>query len=244
MRFLKGGLGTGFVLALLTVLFLLATATQVQGETLRLGPKAGGNLAWFSGSDWKDQIAERDDRVSDVRVSNAVNLGFFGGAFLEIGLRPTVAVQIELLIGTVSGGAIAEDKIFPLVQGESSEHATLLTLPLLLKPKLEVGASGAIYGLIGPEPGFILGDVRRKVKEELVFAFDPGSVTPDNRFVFAATIGAGYEHRRANGAWHAEIRYHRTFTSIFDENTTSSLLGYGNTRINSIHLFAGYGFSL
>ena len=243
MRFRVFGFGKGFALVLLTVVILLATDNQVQAQTLRLGPKVGANLAWFSGSDWQDQTAAYDDTYPDISASNAVSLGFFGGGFLEIGLRPTLAVQIELLVGTLTGGRTTES-IIPIFRGKGTQQATVLTMPLLLKPKLEVGASGAIYGLVGPEPGLILGDVRRKVKEELVFAFDPGSVTPDNRFVFAATIGAGYERRVGSGAWNAEIRYSRTFTRIFDEDTTSSFLGYGNTRINSIHLFAGYGFDL
>lgn len=243
LRFRIPGLGRGVSLALMTVVILLATANHVQAQTIRLGPKAGANLAWFSGSDWKDQMADYDDSFPDISVSNAVNPGFFVGGFLEIGLRPTLAVQMELLIGTLSGGRTIEELI-PPVRGKASQQATVLTMPLLLKPKLEVGASGAIYGLIGPEPGVILGDVRRKVREEIIFTFDTGAVTPDNRFVLAATIGSGYERRVGNGAWNAEIRYSRTFTSIFDENTTSSFLGYGNTRINSINFFVGYAFDL
>ena len=232
LRSRVSGLRRVFVLTVVTAVLLLATAARAEAQTLRLGPKAGLNLGWFSGSDWKDFI-DAADSIPGISASNDVNVGFFGGGFLEIGVSPTFALQIELLIGTVSGGLTVDDD-FSSDKIELSQRATVLSFPLLLKPKFDVGDSGSIYGLIGPEPGFILGDL--KLKEKVTgFGTDTVDVSPDNSFVFSATLGAGYEHRVAGGAVNAEIRYNRTFTSVFDDD---------NTRINSINFFVGYGFDL
>lgn len=220
------------VIAAVAVVTLFGVPHRAHAQSLRLGPKAALNLAWFGGSDWKDAI-DAADNTPGVSASNDVNVGFMGGGFLEIGFSPTFAVQIELLIGTISGGFTVEDD-FSSDTLEVSQRATVLTLPLLLKPKFAVGDSGSLYGLIGPEPGFILGDLKAKAKLT-GFGTDTADVSPDNSFVFAATLGAGYEHRFDAGALNAEIRYNRTFTSIFDDD---------NTRTNSINFFVGYGFDL
>ena len=232
LRSRASGLRKVFVLALMTAMLLLVTANQAQAQTLRLGPKAGLNLAWFGGSDWNDGI-KAINNDPDLSATNDVKAGFFGGGFLEIGLSPTFAVQIELLIGTVSGGATIKAR-GSSETAEGSDRATVLGFPLLLKPKLPVTDSGSIYGLIGPEPGFILGDIRTKVRVT-GFGTDTLDTPPDNRFVFSATIGAGYEYRFNSGALNAEIRYNRTFTDIVDDV---------NTRINSINFCVGYGFDL
>ena len=232
MKYSNSGLRKVLALTVMFAVLLLISTAQAESQTLRIGPKASLNLGWFGGSDWNDGVEALND-TPGISASNDVNLGFFGGGFLEIGVSPALAVQLELLVGTVSGGFTAKDD-FSSDKAEVSQQATVLSFPLLLKPKLDTGDFGSIYFLFGPEPGIIIGDVSISIKETGGSALTV-EVSPDNSFVFAATLGVGYEQRFAGGALNAEIRYSRTFTSIFDVD---------NTRINSINFFLGYGFDL
>ncbi|TVR34684.1 MAG: PorT family protein [Spirochaetaceae bacterium] len=213
-----------------TVVLTTLAVPSAHAQEVRLGVKAALNLSWFSGSDWDDALdwLATDPDVSS--VSNDANIGFIGGLFVDIPLGPGLSVQPELLLGRI-GGAYSYRAFGVSIDG--SVKATALKLPLLLKPKAAVGRQGALYGLIGPTPAFLLGDVDYQEKGD---GFSVSvSDAPDNRFVFSATFGAGYEHSVGPGAINVEVRYNRTFTDIFDND---------NTRINSVNIFGGYGFDL
>lgn len=216
----------------LGVTFALTTfgTPALHAQEVRPGLKAALNLSWFSGSDWDDALdwLASDPDISS--VSNDANIGFIGGLFVDVALGPGLSVQPELLLGRI-GGAYSYRAFGVSVEG--SVRATALKLPLLLKPKAAVGRHGAIYGLIGPTPAFLLGDVDYR-EEGDGFSISV-SDAPDNRFVFSATFGAGYEHSVGAGAINVEVRYNRTFTDIFEND---------NTRINSINIFGGWGFDL
>ena len=199
-------------------------------QDLRLGVKAALNNGWFSGSDWTDALDFLSLDPDITSVSNDSRVGFVGGVFVEIPVSPNLSVQPELLIGNI-GGAYTY-RAFG-INFEGSVTATALKIPLLLKPKTPVGPDGSLYGLIGPTPAFLLGDIEYRERGG-GFSISASEI-PDNRFIFTGTLGAGYEHRFDAGAFNMEIRYNRTFTNIFEND---------NTRINSINIFAGYGFNL
>ncbi|MFW5995219.1 MAG: hypothetical protein ACOCRN_03830 [Spirochaetia bacterium] len=88
------------------------------------------------------------------------------------------------------------------LDGEADVEFTLISdllrFPIYAKPKVAVG-SGHLYGLAGPEFGFVIGDVRSEL-ETVVEVPDAdiresdtetGSEVPDNRFLFGAGVGAG-----------------------------------------------------
>ena len=218
-----------FALSALMVLGVLVTQ-PADAQDRRVGVKAALNVGWFSGSDWDDALdfIALDPDISN--VSNDSRVGVLGGLFAEIAVGTNLSVQPELLIGTI-GGAYSY-RAFG-INFEGTVKATALKIPLLLKPKSPVGPNGSLYALIGPTPAFLLGDIEY---QESGGGFSvSATAVPDNRFVFTGTLGAGYEHRLDTGALNIEIRYNRTFTNIFDND---------NTRINSINIFAGYGFNL
>ena len=221
-------------LVVLSVLFSLGMVltADAHADGVRLGAKAAVNFGWFSGSDWDDFLDFLRSDPDITNVSNDTRIGFIGGVFAEVPLGPALAFQPELLIGSIGGALSFRDQFF----GDSVEitqRATVLKLPLLLKPKLPVAEHRSVYALLGPAPAVLLGDVKARVRAN-GFS-DEASAAPDNRFVFSATVGAGYEHRFDAGAINLELRYNRTFSDIFDGD---------NTRINSINIFAGWGFDL
>ena len=201
-------------------------------ESIRLGAKLAMNVGWFGGSDWNDFIDFLDAHPEVGSAANETRIGVTGGGFLEAGFTPNFALQLELLIASV-GGAYSYDLPAFGIDVDGTITATGLKLPVLLKPKVPVGRAGALYLLLGPAPVLILGDVEY---EESGGGFSvSASESPDNRFVFSATAGAGYEHTLGPGALGFEVRYNRTFTDIFDND---------NTRINSVSFCLGYGFDL
>lgn len=219
------------VIALAAVGFLIFFGGhQAYAQQVRLGVKAALNLSWFGGSDWNDLVRDLDN-LPGIDADNEVNVGFIGGVFAEFTVSPNLAVQTEILLGRVSGGVEFTDGVNTAT---ITEKATVLKLPFLLKPKFDVGTDGALYLLVGPVPAFIIGDVELEVRET-GFSTETIKDKPDNRFVFSATFGAGYERRFDTGALNAEIRYNRTFTDIYDDF---------ETRINSVNFYVGYAFNL
>lgn len=216
-------------LAVISLLFLVGSQQALAQQT-RLGIKAAWNLAWFTGGDWNDLVRDLDN-LPGIDADNEVNSGFTGGVFAEFNVAPRLSIQTEILLGTVSGGVEFTDGVNT---ASITERATVLKLPLLLKPKFDVASDGALYLLAGPTPAFIIGDIEAKLRET-GFATETVEYEPDKRFVFSATFGAGYEHRFDTGALNGEICYNRTFTDIYDDF---------ESRINSFSFYVGYGFNL
>ncbi len=201
-------------------------------DSARVGAKAAVNVSWFAGSDWNDALSLLESHPDIENVSNDSRIGIIAGAFVEVPLAPNFAFQSEVLYANV-GGAYSYDVPSAGMSFDGTISATALKLPLLLKPSTSTGDDGALFAIVGPTPIFIPGDI---TLEEAGGAFSvSASEPPDNRFVLAASLGAGYQHTVGSGAITLEFRYNRTFTDIFRND---------NTRISGINIYVGYGFDV
>ena len=217
-------------MALVVIGLLFLGSPQANAQPTRLGIKAAINLSWFGGRDWNDFVRDWDN-LPGLDAYNQAIVGPSAGVFVEFGVTPGLAIQPEILLGSVSGGVEVTDDVDTL---SITERATVLKLPLLLKRKFDVGIDGAFYLLAGPVPVLIVGEMRSTTRGT-GFATEVIEFEPDKRFVFSATFGAGYEYRFSAGALNGEIRFHRTFTDIYDDF---------EIRINNVNFYVGYGFNL
>ena len=212
---------------LITILaFLLFVPTSLAfSQFVKLGFKIGPNIGFISGDDFAEAVEIADDQGEDV---TGMRLGVTAGFFLSIGIFEFLAVQPELIFSNEGGsyeyGAVALSP--DTITGEI--YVTVLELPILLKPRFMLG-DGMMYFLLGPEITVILGPARERV----VMDDDVGAtpIVPDNDMIISVVGGAGYAYPIGPGLAIAEVRYHRSMTSIWDDvdytfNAIQILYGY------------------
>ena len=203
------------LICILCALILPAASAQ----SVSIGAKAGGGLAFFGGSDWRDAL----DWMGG---ENKTRAGFTIGTFLNIKID-WFSIQPELMY-SLFGGAFSfyDPSLFGAVDGEVTMQ--VLELPLLLMPRYQVG-KGEIRIFAGPDLMLILGDI--EVKEKVLGITISVDIEPDNSFLFGIKGGIGYAHPLGKGALVIDSSYTRSFTEIFKND---------NTAVNGLMLTVAY----
>lgn len=189
-------------------------------QSVSIGAKIGGGLAFFGGSDWKDAL----DWMGG---ENKVRSGFTIGVFSDFEIAKTFGIQIEILYSLL-GGAYAYYEPFFSSDVDGKVTANVLELPVLLMPRFRMG-KGEIRIFAGPELGLILGDI--EIEEKMLGMAVSVGIEPDNKVVFGFKGGIGYAHPIGKGALVIDSSYTRSFTEIFEND---------NTAVNGLMVTVGY----
>ncbi len=129
---------------LIAALAWLAALPRPAAADIRLGIKAGGNMARPTGLDARDPLATLKSRV-----------GFLGGVFLTVDLSRTIAIQSEVLYTMKGATYVALDASYT-----DKLYADYVEVPMLLVLRIPMaGIRPYVFG--GPTVGF-------KLREKLV----------------------------------------------------------------------------
>lgn len=215
------------VCALCALILPMASAQSVS-----IGAKIGGGLAFFGGSDWRDAL----DWIGG---DNEVQVGFTAGLFLNFKIGEWFAIQPELMYSLLGGGFsysysyydyYYEFYFFSDIDGKVTVNA--LELSVLLMPRFRAG-KGEVRIFAGPDLIIILGDIECEIKElGITFSVD---IEPDHVFVLGVKGGIGYAHPLGKGALVIDLSYTRGLTEIFEDD---------NTAGNGLMLTVGYQIGL
>lgn len=195
------------VLMLSAAMFLTAASFAQDGKSLGFGVKAGANFANLS--------IDPDDDEFDTEMK----IGIHGGAFVNLPLGSTFAIQPELVY-SAEGAKQGEDDF------EFSYNLGYLNVPIMF----QYTASG-FYAETGPQIGFLMS---AKAKVE----FDGEEEEEDVKDDFESTnfswgIGLGY--RLPNGVG-IGARYNLGLSNILKESGDTKL------KSNVIQLGLSYTF--
>ena len=210
------------VLATVMVLILFG-APEIGAQEVLVGGRIEPAVGWISGSDWADAIDYLDDNFAG--EPHKPRFSFSGGAVFAFGVTPGLALQAEILISHL-GGNYSYDYTGITVEG--NQRATLLQIPLFLKPRVAT-AAGDFYFLLGPTVGIFLSDIT--YEESAMGLSVEDEIEPDNSVIAGLAVAVGHEWELARGAFGAEIRYTRQLT-----DTTEDF----NARQNSVGLGLSY----
>ncbi len=129
---------------LIAALAALAALPGPAAADIRLGLKAGGNMARPTGLDAQDPLATLRSRM-----------GFQGGLFLAVDLSRTISIQYEVLYTMKGATYVALDGSYT-----DKLYADYIEVPLLVKIRFPaVGVQPFVFG--GPTVGF-------KLREKMV----------------------------------------------------------------------------
>ncbi|MBX0292852.1 PorT family protein [Hymenobacter sp. HSC-4F20] len=193
----------------------LATAGHAQG--VKLGVKAGVNLANYGG-DGKKLI--EDTFGTDVKSL----VGFHGGVMLNAPLSSDgfFAIQPELLYSQ-KGGRLEEDG------DKITFRQSYLDLPVLAR----INAGGFIFEL-GPQASLLLSS---KTKVEVGGQSNEESDTDGmNKFQVGYAAGVGYQ---LSSGPNFTIRYNGNFTSIDEDSDKDSKITHQVFQFSVGYLFGG-----
>ena len=232
---------TAFVVAL-----VFGLTVAVGAQDFGLGGRLSGAPTWFGGSDWNDSIddfeegfeegLEADDDIDDADADadfgNLIGFGLGASFIADIGITPNLAVQPRVGYQRSVGGLDGEAEFEAEFEGnefageselELTITADLLHFPVYVKPSAEVGP-GNLYGLIGPELSFVIGDVETEFRQtveangqEIVDETETETEEPDNRFLYGGGVGAGYSIPAAEVELFFDAVFSSTFNSPADE---------------------------
>jgi hypothetical protein len=209
----------------IVVLLLFLPASIVFGQYVELGLKLGPNIGFISGNGLTDLIQGWDDFGDD---KTGMRLGVTGGLFFSISIFEFLAVQPELIF-TNSGASYeyndAAQSPEP-IKGET--NVTILELPILLKPRFAVGG-GILYFLVGPEISIVMG--LHRFREDVDGDIGTGGYVVDNDMLIGVVAAAGYGMPLGPGLLITELRFHRSFVSLYDDD---------DYLLNAIQILVGY----
>ena len=208
----------------LVVGLLIGLTAAVSAQDVSLGGRLSAGPTWFGGGDW-DDVHDDDD------VDNLLGFGFGVDLLAEIGLAPNFAVRTGLGYARHAGGIKTDD-------GELTVSSNLLSLPVYLKPGVEVGP-GSLYGLIGPQLSFVVGDVSSEADLNGLSFED--SDEPDNRLLFGLGLGGGYAIALDDGlSLFFDTVFSTTFNSPSDPDDNDDLFGIDDgPRLRGVSIGAG-----
>lgn len=186
---MKKGLLTMLVIVAMVLLFSMPLFAQT---SMTFGPKAGLSLAKLTG----DDIGDVDWKI-----------GFSGGAFLGIGVSPTLTVQPELVY--VMKGAKETD-----MGVDYKYKVNYVEVPILVKWTAPTEGSVKPNVFFGVAPAFLMsakisGD-SAGVSAELDIKDEVKSVD------FGAVIGGGLDFPAGSGTVCFDVRYTLGLTKIDD----------------------------
>jgi hypothetical protein len=213
-------------LAVVVVLLLLG-ARPAEAQEILIGGRIEPTVGWISGSDWEDAIDYWDDNFSG--EPHKPRFSFSGGAVFAFGLAPGFALQAEVLISHL-GGNYSYDYTGITVEG--NQRATLLQIPLFLKPRIAT-AAGDFYFLLGPTVGIFLSDLT--YEESAMGLTVEDEIEPDNSVIAGLAVAAGHEWELGPGAFGAEVRYTRQLTDATEDfNARQNAVGLGLSYLQRV----------
>lgn len=204
------------LVCVLCTLILPAASAQ----SVSIGAKIGGGLAFFGGSDWLDAL----DWIGG---DNEIRGGFTIGMFFNFKISEGFAIQPELMYSRL-GGAYSYYEPFFLSDVDGKITANVLELPVLLMPRFQT-RKGEIRIFAGPELVIILGDI--EYEEKVLGMTVRVDIAPDRMFVLGIKGGIGYALPLGKGALVIDSSYTRSLTEIFEDD---------NTAGNGLMLTMGY----
>lgn len=211
----------------MALLFALIGTPEARAQEIFLGGRIEPAVGWISGSDWADAIDYWDDNFSG--EPHKPRLSFSGGAVFAFGLAPGFALQAELLISHL-GGNYSYDYTGITVEG--NQRATLLQIPLFLKPRVAT-AAGDFYFLLGPTVGIFLSDIT--FEESAMGLTVEDEIEPDNSVIAGLAVAAGHEWDLAQGAFGVEVRYTRQLTETTEDfNARQNAVGLGLSYLQRV----------
>ena len=192
----------------------------LEAQSVSIGAKVGGGMAFFGGGDWLDGLAL-------LGGNNEIRAGFTGGLFFNFETGAGFSIQPELMYSLLGGAfnyyepLLFEDIDFKIT-------ANVLELPVLLMAAFPAGdGEGRIFA--GPDLLLILGDI--EIEGEVSGITVSMDVEPDNRVVFGIKGGIGSTRPLGKGALVTDFSYTRSLTEIFTDD---------NTAVNGLMLTVGY----
>lgn len=224
---------------LAVVITALVLPVMVFGIGITIGPKVMvGHFDGF-GDDYNDFIDNEN-------TSRSFNLGIPGGVFVEIGVMPFLAIQMEVLF-TVGGLRYEYEKTVGMESGwvKGGMSTYTVDLPILVKGKLGFGHVG-VFVLGGPglqarvgtwtlteksDNGIIDDDLKATGQDKVEFKGEDFA----KDFGFSLIGGAGVELSLGPGVLMVDARYCHGLTEWFKDD---------DTKYRAFLLSVGYGFKL
>jgi len=153
----------------ITILAGLVALPRPAGADIRIGVKAGGNMARPTGLDGQDPVATLKTKT-----------GFTGGVFVSLDLGRTLSVQWEALYTMKGAVYVAADNVTT-----DKLYADYIEAPLLLKVRFPLPVVQPFF-FAGPTVGFKLQEKLETDGEEVPLT---ESILKNNDF--GAVFGAG-----------------------------------------------------
>ncbi|KKL73797.1 hypothetical protein LCGC14_2071270 [marine sediment metagenome] len=194
------------------ILFLFFSMTIVFSAGLSLGGTIGGAIGWLSGSDWINTL-------NSIGGTNSIKLGFYWGIFINIELHEYISIRPEFLYSN-QGGAYKYSYMGYIIDGTITAKA--LEIPIFFNPKIHF-SSGYLFLSVGPVLVFFLDDIKFK-ESGFGMTVETGR-SADNPIVFGFAAGIGYEYSFESGNFTFDLKYKKTLTEIFNNNSSFNSIG-------------------
>lgn len=213
--------------SLIAAVLIVTVAPIGVAQDISVGGRIEPGAGWISGSDWKDAVDSFDDNFAGEPSRPA--LTFAGGIAAAFGFAPGFALQVEIAISNLGGNYGYQ--VFG-IEVDGKQRATLLQIPVLLKPRVQT-AQGDFFFLLGPTVGIFLTDVT--TEESGAGITVEGDAEPDNQAIAGLVIGAGHEWTLGSGVFGLDLRYTRQLTDTFDDFTSrQNVLGLGISYLQRV----------
>ena len=212
----------------LVVAVLIVTVVPVGvAQDISVGGRIEPGAGWISGSDWEDAVDFFDDNRAGEPSKPA--LTFAGGLAAAFGFAPGFAVQVEVAVSNLGGnyGYTAFG-----IDVDGKQRATLLQVPVLLKPRIQT-AGGDFFFLLGPTVGIFLTDVATEESGGGITV--EGDSEPDNQIIAGIVLAVGHEWEVGTGYLGVDLRYTRQLTDTFEDfNSRQNVVGLGISYLQRV----------
>lgn len=178
---------------------------------------------------FSNQATTGDDVPDDFEGPDS-KMGFGGGARLIYNFTDMFGMQPELLFN--QRGASQE-----VGDAEMAVTMNYLHVPLLARIQMPLDGGITPKFLVGPSIGYYIGG-GATVDGEDVEEFDDDNVAA---LEIGVDVGAGLDYDLGGGSLSLDLRYHRGFTDINDEDTGDFDISTVNTGFD---VLLGYNFKL
>ena len=223
----QAGVSRLAAVCMMAVVLAVGLAPPAMSQDISVGGRIEPGAGWISGSEWEDAVDSWDDNFAG--EPSRLALSFSGGGAAAFGLAPGFAIQVEVMISSLAGAYGYE---FSGIEVDGKQRATLLQMPLLLKPRIETSA-GTFFFLLGPTVGIFLGDVTVEESGGGITVED--DVEPDNQVLAGLVVAAGHEWNLGPGSLGVDLRYTRQLTDTFEDfNSRQNVIGLGISYLQRV----------
>lgn len=217
----------GALVLVMAMTLTLIGAHHAYAQEILIGGRIEPAVGWITGSDWADAIDYWDDNFTG--EPHKPRLSFSGGAVFAFGFSPGIALQAEILVSHLGGNYSYN---YTGITVEGNQRATLLQIPLFLKPRVAT-AGGDFYFLLGPTVGVFLSDIT--YEESAMGLTVEDEIEPDNSVIAGLAVAVGHEWDLARGAFGVEVRYTRQLTEATEDfNARQNAVGLGLSYLQRV----------